>query len=304
MEKEITSVLKFFSFFEYCPNFDEIYTYLSKKTSKIALKRALLNLERQNKIKIIYITENFIKYTLVEYSSPGRVIPRSKTTRDLAKSGTVRHLTKRVLISKNKLKNWKFKAYVKLISLFPQIKLVGLSGSISMMSATTDDDIDLFIITSKNRLFTGRFLALLTAYIMGLKRGIGQHKAPNKVCLNLFFDESTLQVPKIKMTKFVGHEVLQMKPIVIKGDIYERFLKENIWVFKLFPNAETVLKLKIKKLKFNENLKLKIENFGDWLENLLKKLQLQLINKHRTTELITDTQLWFHPDDFEKKIKV
>ena len=41
---------------------------------------------------------------------------------------------------------------------------------------------------------------------------------------------------------------------------------------------------------------------ADDLESKLKKLQLQLINKHKTTELITDSQLWFHPDDFEKKL--
>ncbi|KKP86164.1 MAG: hypothetical protein UR89_C0031G0007 [Candidatus Roizmanbacteria bacterium GW2011_GWA2_35_8] len=296
MEKEITSVLGYFSFFKYYPNFDEIYTFLSKKTSKTALKRALLNLERQNKIKKVILNENDIKYTLVEYSSPSLVIPRSKATRDLAK---------RVLISKNKLKNWKFKAYVKLISLFPQIRLIGLSGSISMMNADLDDDIDLFIITSKNRLFTSRFLALLTAYIIGLKRGIGQYKAPNKVCLNLFFDESNLQVPKRKMTEFVGHEVLQMKPIVIKGDIYEKFLEANSWVFRLFPNAALVFSIKYPVSSIKKILNTKcfiLDTVGDWIESKLKKLQLQLINKHKTTELITDSQLWFHPDDFEKKL--
>ncbi|MCS6956816.1 MAG: hypothetical protein NZM02_03175, partial [Patescibacteria group bacterium] len=56
-------------------------------------------------------------------------------------------------------------------------------------------------------------------------------------------------------------------------------------------------------LKFSKNYKFKIENFGDWVENLLKKFQLSLINKHRTSEIITDSQLWFHPVDFEKKIR-
>ena len=41
----------------------------------------------------------------------------------------------------------------------------------------------------------------------------------------------------------------------------------------------------------------------DKVESVLKKLQLFSINKHKTSELITDSQLWFHPEDFEKKIK-
>ena len=60
--------------------------------------------------------------------------------------------------------------------------------------------------------------------------------------------------------------------------------------------------------------KFKILNlFGTWnlgfvifnkIESIFKKVQLSLINRHRTTEIITSTQLWFHPDDFEKKIKL
>ena len=41
----------------------------------------------------------------------------------------------------------------------------------------------------------------------------------------------------------------------------------------------------------------------DKVESVLKKLQLFSINKHKTSELITDSQLWFHPEDFENKIK-
>jgi hypothetical protein len=203
-------------------------------------------------------------------------------------------------ISKRKLQNWRFKTYIKTLTAFPQIKLVGLSGSIAMMNADLDDDIDLFIIASKNRLFTARFLATVLAMIMGLKRKIEQYKAPKKICLNLFFDESNLTVPLSKKTEFVGHEILQMKPIIVKGDIYERFLKANRWVFKLFPNAKQIFN-QFKNLNF-KNSKLS-ENLSDWVEYQLKKFQLQLINKHKTTEIITSTQLWFHPVDFGKKIK-
>jgi len=41
---------------------------------------------------------------------------------------------------------------------------------------------------------------------------------------------------------------------------------------------------------------------GDWIELLMQKLQLYFINRHRTSEIITSSQLWFHPEDFEKKI--
>ncbi|MBI5122606.1 hypothetical protein HZA75_01985 [Candidatus Roizmanbacteria bacterium] len=278
MEKELASVFKYFAFFGYSPNFDDVYTFFPKKISKKQLKNEL----------------NRLKYTPVEYS--------------------ISASTKSNAFFKEKLR--KVQLYIKFISIFPQIKLIGLSGSMAMKNPKSEDDIDLFIITEKNRLFTARFLATIISIIMGLKRSIGQNKAPNKVCLNLFFDESNLKVPKFKQTEFVGHEVLQMKPVIVKDNIYERFLEANLWVFRLFPNSKS----KIQNSNVKINPKSKVQKFGfkilglichldffilisNKTEFFLKKLQLKLINRHRTTEIITNSQLWFHPDDFEKKIK-
>ncbi|MGB9707667.1 MAG: hypothetical protein ACPL1D_02865, partial [Microgenomates group bacterium] len=168
--------------------------------------------------------------------------------------------------------------------------------------------------------FTGRFIAVVLAKVLGIyrQRTRKTKKFKDKVCLNLFFDERALQVPKFKQTEYVAHEVLQMKPVVNKDNLYERFLKANKWVKKFFPNVGILnSKLKIK----NPKLQLKIQNFkflifilrfpffildffGKKNEELLKKTQMFLINKHKTTEIITDSQLWFHPDDSEKKFKL
>ena len=297
MEKEIISVVKYFSFFAYQPTLEEIHTFLPAKIDKNKLK---MELDR-------------LKYTPPQYSI-GRKI------------------------SKKKLENWRFRTYIKLLSFFPQIKLVGLSGSISMMNAKEDDDIDLFIITAKHRLFTGRLIALVLAQSLGLRRSrdsaidektryrkffdgkqktaknlVSSLSPKNKVCLNLFFDESDLKVPKFKQTEFVGHEVLQMKPIINKDQTYERFLEKNRWVFKLFPNGKSKSQIiNLKSQISSKRFKFKILNlFGTWnlgfrisnkTESFLKNLQLKLINKHQTTEIITDSQLWFHPDDFSRKL--
>ncbi|MCL4364621.1 hypothetical protein M1328_05290 [Patescibacteria group bacterium] len=298
MEKDLASVFHYFAVFDYFPDFPTVYTFFPRRISRKQLKK-------------LYEAR---KYTVGEYS---KQITNNKYQ-----------------ISKKKLQSLRFRLYVKLISLFPQIKLVGLSGSISMMNAKENDDIDLFIITTKNRLFTGRFVALVLAQILGLRRHRELQKFDtaffdrhtpmgplaivskrvssllykDKVCLNLFFDERELNVPEFKQTVFVGHEVLQMKPLINKSHTYEKFLSANQWVLSFFPNAAKIsnfkfLISKFKNYKLNKNLELKNKNFSDWIENSLKKLQLKLITRHRTTELITSTQLWFHPDDFEKTIK-
>lgn len=277
MDNKVIKVIKYFSFFGYYPTLNEIYTFLEAKISRNSLENKINNMI---KIKALLAS----KHTPPQYS-----IRKIKDERSKIKN------------SKQKLNNWRFRLFLRLLSLFPQIKLIGLSGSISMMNADKDDDIDLFIITAKNRLFTGRLISLVLAQLFGLRRGRKRENNSNKVCLNLFFDEKNMRVPKFKQTVFVGHEVLQMKPIVNKEMAYEWFLASNKWVLELFPNAKQFFDFRFslpsrKTGIFNEKL-------GDFLESQLKKSQLWLINKHKTTEIITSTQLWFHPDDFEKKIK-
>lgn len=284
MGNEVIAVIEYFSIFKYPPDFDEIYTYFSKKAPKKAVKMAVLKLERQKRIKAIYkklpVGSQGQRYTVGEYTTPGYI----------------NDLERRKIISQGKLDNWRFRLYLKLISYLPQIKLVGLSGSISMFNANDGDDIDLFIITSNKRLFTARIFCLFIIQLLGLRRKFGDREAKDKICLNLFFDESDLKIPKYKQTAFVGHEVLQMKPLIDKNQTYFKFLKANEWVYKLFPNAD-------KPKASGPATKPKGETLtGEVVERVLKYMEIKLINSHKTTELITDTQLWFHPDDFEKKL--
>ena len=304
MEDSILESIKYFSFFNYSPTKEETYCFLKKQVSfdrftsilEKMVKNNLVNCSASRRMKI----ENCTRYTLPEYG-----IKKVQSSKFKVESYLQRQAN-----SIKKLNNWRFKLYTKLISLLPQIKLVGLSGSISMLNAQKDDDIDLFIITAKKRLFTGRFLVIVMGYVLGVKRErVGKYSiAPsghkNKVCLNLFFDESNLVVPKFKQGEYVAHEVLQMKPIIDKDQTYKKFLKANLWVTKIFPNSTLISsKFKVQNFKFLTvifHFSLLIFNL---LERLLKSFQLASINRHKTNEIITKNQLWFHPEDFSKKMK-
>lgn len=297
-EKEISGVLRYFSFFDYPPTLEEIHTFLPIKTTKEKLKKELERLVKKKIIKNCKLEiENSSRYTLPEYSKN-----RSYKLGVMSYKG-------RFKISQKKLQNWRFRVYIKLLSFFPQIKLIGLSGSIAMMNAEEKDDIDLFIITARNRLWTGRMIALLIAQLLGIRRKrIYYPRRPSqilykdKLCLNLFFDESSLTVPKHKQTEYVAHEVLQMKPPINKGKTYERFLAANRWVLKIFPNAHQIFNYP--QTNFFEIFRGKqfSKFIGDVLENTLKKLELTIIKQHQTNEIVTHTQLWFFPEDFEHKI--
>jgi hypothetical protein len=282
------NTIKYFVFFNYFPTLTEIHTFLSLKTSKKALQGQLLQLVKN---KMIRELSDGQRYTVGEYSD------RSSKFKVQSSKWDTKHK-----ISQKKIE--KIKLFVKILSRFPQIKLIGLSGSLAMMNASEKDDIDLFIITSRNRLWTGRLISLIIAQLFNLRRLPGQILAEDKVCLNLFFDEKNLTVPKFKKTEYVGHEILQMHPLATKGNIYQKFLAANSWVFNMFPNAEKKI-FNSKFLIFNQFSmnKFKILNYlNDKVESIAKKIQLHYINRHRTNEIITNNQLWFFPDDFEQKI--
>ncbi len=289
VEKNLISTIEYFTFFKYPPDFEEIYTFYPKKIGKIELRDNLNLLIKKQKIIQKASLDNVKRYTPWEYQKLHR------------------QYSPKVVSSAQKIKS--IKKYSGFLSILPQIKLIGLSGSVAMANARQDDDIDLFVITGQNRLWTGRFLALILASLWGRRRRREESHVNNKICLNLFFEETGLKIHAQKRSKFVAHEVLQMKPLADKQKTHSRFLGANSWVFKLFPNAARSTDkfltpsepLRSRKVRSRKNL---LSSLADLIELTLKKLQLALINRHKTSEIIGQKQLWFFPDDFEKKLKI
>lgn len=114
------------------------------------------------------------------------------------------------------------------------IKMIGITGALAMKNSDKEDDIDLFIITSKNRLWLTRGLIVTFLRFFGLYRRPGKIK--DKICPNMLLDEKHLAVPKNEQDLFSAHEVCQLKVIWDKDGIYQKFLKENQWVRQFLPN--------------------------------------------------------------------
>lgn len=340
MQKDILKVIEYFSFFQYPPTFEEIHTFYPKKIAVNKLQKEINRLIKKKKI-ILLNKERLdsinhklliLRYTLGEYGIKVMNSCHCEERYQLRRGNPHNEIASLSLaMTKKKYNNSlkkieKIHLYLKLLSFFPQIKLVGLSGTVAMMNAKKNDDIDLFIITAKNRLWTGRLIAISIAKILGIKRNrVISHKPlvigqKDKVCLNLFFDEKKMEVPDHKKTEYVAHEILQMKPLINKDNTYQRFLRENKWVYKLFPNAKSVIFVETgiqciknyyidSRLRGNDrrkrgNDKGEDENIlANIIEKVLKNLQLKLIKSHQTSEIITNSQLWFFPEDFEAKMK-
>lgn len=211
--------------------------------------------------------------------------------------GKEESIIKRLLnekISKSKIKIAKRAS--RILFQIPSIQMVGLTGSLAMLNAREDSDIDLMIIVSEGTLWMTRIIAYLTLLLTGftLRRARDKNEK-DKLCLNIWLDETDLKWRRKNI--FTAHEVLQMNPLKNKNSAYEKFIEENKWSLNFWPNA---LKQEINIAKnTNRDLASKIivsllrlfEPIAFWFEYNYMKRRI-------TKETITPTRALFHPYDW------
>src|SRR3990167_1433780 len=201
----------------------------------------------------------------------------------------------RTKYSQKKLKRAAF--FAGLLKIIPSVKLVAVSGALSMRNSRKDDDIDLVIITSKGLLWTTRFLANML--LLPFKRDPAGQKISDRACLNMFLDESALLISDRNI--YSAHEICQMKLIWDRDGTYRKFIRANSWIRKYLPNWEP----SVERLMTNDKRKKRHEALDfrrfalviEPLEALAKWGQLWYMRNKLTTERISSTQLFFHPED-------
>ncbi len=197
----------------------------------------------------------------------------------------------------------KARILTQILKLIPWIKLVGVSGGLAMGNADKKDDIDLFIITAKNRLWISRLLSVGILDFLGVRRKVGMtgKKAAGKLCINTLLEEDKLEQSNKDI--YLAHEVLQMKVLWQREEIYSKYLLDNKWAFRFLPNwigSDTSLRgvKRRSNLKRDRHAPLAMT----MLENLAKWLQLKIMKKPKGMERIEDGALYFHPNDIRPKI--
>lgn len=183
----------------------------------------------------------------------------------------------------------------KIISLVPGVKMVGLTGSLAMDNADKGSDIDLLIITRRGRLWSTRFLTYVILKIANF--GIRKPKSSaetDKLCLNMWLDESDLSWPKKDRNFYTSHEILQTVPLVDKNGIYNLFLTKNTWALDFWPNAVDIK-------KNNSTLYTKLIKLN-FIENIAFRSQVAYMRPKMTRETVSITRAVFHPNDLGRKI--
>lgn len=113
------------------------------------------------------------------------------------------------------------------ISLFPFVRSVMLSGSISKGYMDKNSDIDFFIVTAPGKLWITRtFLVLFKRIFL-----FNSHK---NFCVNYFIDTENLEIEEQNL--FTAIESITLIPTYGENCYYE-FWTANQWVQKYFPNS-------------------------------------------------------------------
>ncbi len=177
------------------------------------------------------------------------------------------------------------KKVASVLSFLPTIKLIGVSGSLSMNNCDRKDDIDLFFITSSNTLWLSRLVVNIALLVMGIKRSRLDSYGIDRICPNMFLSEDNL---KIDSNLFTAHEIAQLKVLVNKDGVYQNFLSTNKWVLKTLPHSINVENRLVNR---SENKYLKV------LDRFFYTIQSIYMRKNKTIEKVSVNRAAFHPKD-------
>ncbi len=216
------------------------------------------------------------------------------------RSGLIRIRRLRLRESQRKLKIAKRAA--EYLSKIPSVLMVGITGSLAMMNADKRSDIDFMVVTRKNTLWTTRLLALsLLKRKRVLVRRYGERSEKDKICLNLWLDETALVWRK--RNAFTAHEIAQVVPLANKSSAYEKFVNKNQWIKRYWPSA----------VEHSEKQVAHSESFPGFLcsmyhvlctiiEPLAFGLQLIYMKPKMTREVVTKNRAIFHPVDLSNSV--
>ncbi len=190
-----------------------------------------------------------------------------------------------------------------LLEKIPTVKGIFLTGALAMKNADENSDIDLMIVTKRNSLWTTRLLVYGLLRVAGYElRKPKDNDQKDKLCLNIWLDNSALSWDKKDRNIYSAHEIAQVVPIVDKENICQRFLQKNRWILDYWPNAVRV-DYELRIMNYAKNpLYVILNSLFLIFEKLAFKIQYLYMKPKITREVVTLHKAIFHPRNWGKEI--
>jgi len=289
IRKAILSAVAFFDIFEYPLTAWEIWKFLYK--NQASFSEVLCQLETMMQKRMLISSQGY-------YFFPHK---------------------EKYILTRNKRYGFAEKKYAiakrcaTILSYLGGVKLVCVCNSLALSNVREESDIDFFIITQKNRIWSTRFLVTLMAHFTRMRRH--HEKIQDRVCLSFYISEEACNLEKILLEKdiYFFYWLVNLYPVYDREDIFEKFWNENKWLRECFPNIflrAPSLRRQVKArtlkniiIRFGEIISNSF--FGEMIERILKKFQMRKILKntesvfrfHDTRVIVSDSMLKFHEND-------
>jgi predicted nucleotidyltransferase len=194
----------------------------------------------------------------------------------------------------------KVEKYTKLFKYIPWVKCICICNSLAMNAANESSDIDLFVITTSQRLWTARIMMTLSMALIWERKNHKNHAG--KFCLSFFVSEQHLDLwtLAIKNDIYLQYWIQTLIPIINRNATFEKFKTENsYWI----NNVDTIHNSKPQSTQTSHDLWNDTSKLWDFVEYILKTIFLPRTKKRFSKlwkpfgVIITDTMLKFHNED-------
>lgn len=207
-----------------------------------------------------------------------------------------------------KVRRWQW-----LFSICPFVKLVCVCNSLPIYAVDEGSDIDLLVVTEKNRLFLARLCLTILTSIFGVRRH--GDKTEGRFCLSFYLSEEAFDFKKLAQKPYdiyLAYWLKTLEPIAGDYSIYEKILEENrTWLDEYFrtvaPHRRYFRKTTPGQSKI-KNLLEKFLNKDEW-ETKTREKQIRRAKdkfyslKDRSGTVINDKMLKFHDQDRRADIR-
>ena len=241
LEREVLKTLLYFNIFRYPLTNREILDNLSIKVTEDTLAPTLVSLIEK---KIIHVENDF--YFI---SGQKNIVSRRIKGNKLA-TQYLKHAHK----------------VCSVVSKFPFIRGIYISGSLSKNYMHEKGDIDYFVITKPNRLW-------LAKGILAMTKKIFLFNSKKYFCFNYFIDSEHLEIPDKNL--FTAKELYHLIPIY-NAELFQKMLSSNKWAKDFLPNfrmEERTPPINVKKSTIKKSTEFILGGpLGNALDTLLMKI--------------------------------
>ncbi len=192
----------------------------------------------------------------------------------------------------------------RIFKFIPWVKMIAVGNMLGVNNLKQESDIDLFIITTPNRIWLTRFGCAGLAAILHLRPTPENFR--DKICLSFFVSELGLNLQNLLLADdiYFTYWLANLTPIYNINHVYQNFSAANSWLSQQLPNWQPTMEQR--QIAASDSI-----FFRDFVEVVLKRLEptvkkwqlnhlpaetKEMMNKD-TRVVVNDNVLKFHVND-------